>query len=114
MTQLLKAPDPLFVTYGAMAKKPFSFPAGAQIFNNLRLEGFWQSRISGRQTREERTAVHSRILQYIQNDQLREPAHEVIAVPASLSDADATELMKDTLGKIAAGKYGKKIMLRVD
>jgi trans-2-enoyl-CoA reductase len=35
------APGGTHVTYGAMAKVPFSLPAGLLIFNDLRFVGFW-------------------------------------------------------------------------
>ncbi|KAH8832606.1 hypothetical protein DL96DRAFT_1667202 [Flagelloscypha sp. PMI_526] len=114
MTQLLKSRDPLFVTYGAMSKKPFSFPAGAQIFSNLRLEGFWQTRIANKQTQDERRAVHGRILDYIRVGQLKEPEHEVVVVQKKLSDEEAVRILRDVLDKLGKGKYGKKVMLRIE
>lgn len=46
--------------------------------------------------------------------QLKEPEHEILTLPESLSDEEASQKVRDVIGKIAEGQYGKKVLLRVE
>ena len=54
-----------FVTYGAMAKEPLSFPPSVFIFSNLTAHGFWQTEWYKQKSQQERTRVTGEIVEYM-------------------------------------------------
>ena len=50
----------------------------------------------------------------MRNIKLKEPEHEILTLPESLSDEEASQKVRDVVGKIAEEQYGKKVLLRVE
>lgn len=60
-----------FVTYGAMAKEPLSFPPSVFIFNNLTAHGFWQTAWYKQKSSEERTRATRELVNIIVEGKVR-------------------------------------------
>jgi hypothetical protein len=46
--------------------------------------------------------------------QLKAPEHEILSISKNVSDEDATRSLQDMLGKVAAGRFGKKLLLKFE
>ncbi|KZT30021.1 NAD-binding protein [Neolentinus lepideus HHB14362 ss-1] len=112
MLRLLGA-DATVVSYGAMSKQPLSVPTSYFIFKDLRTCGFWQSRWYNQHTREERIEVMDSIIDIIRQGKLREPEHEIVTIPGTASDEDATAMVKDLMRRVEGGA-GKKVLIKVE
>ena len=67
------------VTYGGMAKQPLSVPAGALIFNDVKLCGFWNSRWrSENHGSESACSMWNYLTRLVRSGQLREPLHRLV------------------------------------
>ena len=124
--------DAHFVTYGAMAKEPVTFPPSVFIFKNLTAHGFWQTEWNKRRSPEERARVTGELVKYMATgkvgltssfvlwlhalkvEQFREPNHEIIRIGGNLSDEEATKIVRELMDRLAGGSGGKKILLQVD
>ncbi|ESK91908.1 trans-2-enoyl- reductase [Moniliophthora roreri MCA 2997] len=103
------------VSYGAMSKKPLSLPTSLFIFKNLACHGFWQTRWSKQNTRQQKEALIGTLAGWMAEGKLKAPEHEIITIPASDSDAEATERIRDLLARVSEGKVGgKKILLQLE
>ncbi|KAG9121509.1 mitochondrial 2-enoyl thioester reductase [Ceratobasidium sp. 392] len=45
---------------------------------------------------------------------LKAPQHEILAIKEDMSDEDATRMLRDTLEKVAAGRFGRKLLLKFE
>ncbi|KAK7040731.1 hypothetical protein VNI00_009637 [Paramarasmius palmivorus] len=102
------------VSYGAMSKKPLSLPTSLFIFKNLTSHGFWQTRWSKENTRQQKEALIGKLAGWMAERQLKAPEHTIFTVPASDSDEQATERIRDLLKTISEGKVGKKVLLQLE
>lgn len=91
------------VTYGAMAKKPLTIPAGALIFSDVHFHGFWVSRWSD-QHPEEKMAMLRDIFGYIQNGEFKDVP---IEKTTWTSETKANTLV-NAVERSGAGFGGKK------
>lgn len=46
--------------------------------------------------------------------QLKEPEHEIMVLETGESDEDASQKVRDVLSKLSEGRYGKKVLLRIE
>lgn len=69
------------VTYGGMSKEPLSVPAGALIFNDIKLCGFWNTRWNS-ENRGFDSANHmwNYLANLVRTGRLREPLHQLVPV----------------------------------
>ncbi|TFK45737.1 NAD(P)-binding protein [Heliocybe sulcata] len=105
--------DATVVSYGAMSKQPLSIPTSYFIFKDLKCTGFWQSRWYNTHTREERVTVMNEIVKVIREGKLREPEHEIVTIPGSASEEEATTMVREVMKRVEAGA-GRKVLLRVE
>ncbi|CAE7071155.1 unnamed protein product [Rhizoctonia solani] len=98
------------VSYGAMSKGPLSLPTSLFIFKNLTSCGYWQTRWYETHKPEERRLMLQEITDLMLADKLKAPDHEVLTLPES--DEDATQILREKLSQLDAGRYGKKLLLR--
>lgn len=70
MLQVL-APGSTMVTYGAMSRKPFVVPAKMQIFQDLKLCGFWMTRWYKEHSDAERVEMIKKLCELMKNGQLK-------------------------------------------
>ena len=119
-----------FVTYGAMAKEPLSFPPSAFIFNNLTAHGFWQAEWYKQKGNQERARVTRELvklmatgkvrspspltLNALRVEQFKEPTHQIVKIDGRLSDGEATRILRGVMSEVVNGSGGKKILLQVD
>ncbi|KAH6916238.1 trans-2-enoyl-CoA reductase [Coprinopsis sp. MPI-PUGE-AT-0042] len=106
--------DAQLVSYGAMSKQPLSLPTSLFIFKNLIARGFWQSVWYKKKPIEERDELMAKLVGYISSGKLETPEHEVLHITGNLSDEEAAAKVRDTFKKLSEGKYGKKVLLKVD
>ncbi|EIM86660.1 trans-2-enoyl-CoA reductase [Stereum hirsutum FP-91666 SS1] len=109
MARLL-GPDAHLVSYGAMSKEPLSLPTSLFIFKGLTCHGFWQSRWYKEKGRGEREGLIRELVGLI----LGEPKHEIVTLKKEYGDEEATGIVREVMRKMAEGKYGKKVLLRVE
>ncbi|EKM81997.1 hypothetical protein AGABI1DRAFT_119018 [Agaricus bisporus var. burnettii JB137-S8] len=100
------------VSYGAMSKQPLSLPTSAFIFKNLTAHGFWQSRWYTDRPGEEREDLMESLTQLIRGGKLQAPQHEVVTVEKKDDDDTATNKLRQVFGRLAQGRYGKKVLLK--
>lgn len=62
-----------FVTYGAMAKEPLSFPPSLFIFKNLTAHGFWQTEWYNQKSKQERARVTEELVNLMTTGKVRFP-----------------------------------------
>ncbi|KAG9223786.1 hypothetical protein CCMSSC00406_0004873 [Pleurotus cornucopiae] len=113
MTQLL-GQDGHLVTYGAMSKQPLSLPTPMFIFKNLQAHGFWQSRWYQQRGPAEQEELMKKLVQFMSKGQLSPPEHEIVTIAGRESDEVATQKVRDIMSKLAAGRFGKKVLLRME
>lgn len=113
MSRLL-GQDAHLVSYGAMSKQPLSLPTSLFIFKNLTCHGFWQSRWYKDKTSQERDKLMRTLVNMLADGQLKSPEHEILTIKAQESDIEASERLRALMTKIAEGKYGKKVMLKLE
>lgn len=46
--------------------------------------------------------------------QLKAPEHEILSINPNMSDEAATQSLREKLGQIAAGRFGKKLLLKFE
>jgi len=109
MTKLL-GPDAHLVSYGAMSKQPLSLPTSAFIFKNLKAHGFWVTRWYGSRSIAEREQLFRTLAEF----KLAEPDHEIISVVGEKSDEEASDAVKAATSRLAQGKLGKKLLLKME
>ncbi|KAF9649848.1 NAD(P)-binding protein [Thelephora ganbajun] len=102
------------VTYGAMAKEALSFPPSVFIFNNLTAHGFWQTEWYKQKSPQERARVTAELVKYMATGKFKEPIHEIVKIDGTLSDEEATEIVRGVMNRVASGSGGKKVLLQVD
>jgi trans-2-enoyl-CoA reductase len=121
------------VSYGAMSKQPLSLPTSLFIFKNLTSHGFWQSRWYTERTRQDREKLMT-VLASLMSDgkvtyimwlsaiieladrkiQLTGPEHEIVTLGVNETDEAATAKISDIFSKILEGRYGKKVLLKIE
>jgi len=106
--------DAYLVSYGAMSKQPLSLPTSLFIFKNLTTTGFWQSRWYKTHTRDDKEILMKTLVDLVAQGKLKEPEHEILTIPAEDSDEAAGQRVRDIMTKIAAGQYGKKVLLKIE
>ncbi|KAH7882220.1 hypothetical protein F5I97DRAFT_1939656 [Phlebopus sp. FC_14] len=102
------------VSYGAMSKEPFSLPTSLFIFKNLTCHGFWQSRWYSQKTAEERAHMMNVLAELTRTGKLQSPNHEIVTIAGGMTDQEARDIICTTVARLAGGKYGKKVLLRVE
>ncbi|KAG9100903.1 mitochondrial 2-enoyl thioester reductase [Ceratobasidium sp. 370] len=102
------------VSYGAMSMSPLSLPTSLFIFKNLVSYGYWQTRWYETHSPEERQSMLREITELMLSDKLKAPEHEILSIRECVSDEEATKSLRDTLGKVAAGRFGKKLLLKFE
>ncbi|KAF9812627.1 hypothetical protein IEO21_06098 [Rhodonia placenta] len=110
LTRLLGT-DARLVSYGAMSKQPLAIPTGPLIFRGLKVEGFW---ITGRWSKDSEKEEKQKVLNAIVQMKLKEPEHEIVTLEGSLTDEQAGARVREVARKIGEGKYGKKVLLRIE
>ncbi|KAG8745656.1 hypothetical protein FRC10_007353 [Ceratobasidium sp. 414] len=63
---------------------------------------------------EERQSMLRELTDLMLSDKLKAPEHEILSIKEGMSDGEATRSLQDTLGKVAAGRFGKKLLLRFE
>ncbi|KAG2011554.1 trans-2-enoyl-CoA reductase [Coprinopsis cinerea AmutBmut pab1-1] len=106
--------DAHLVSYGAMSKQPLSLPTSLFIFKNLTANGFWQSQWYKTRPSQERDKLMQKLVGYINAGKLQTPDHEILHITGNLSDEEATSAVREAFKKLSEGRYGKKILLKVD
>ncbi|KAH7927226.1 NAD(P)-binding protein [Leucogyrophana mollusca] len=106
--------DAHLVSYGAMSKEPLSLPTSLFIFKNLTCHGFWQSRWYLRRTPKERERLFKTLASLMCNGKLKGPEHEVLVVSGTDEDNQASLKIRDTMARLARGKFGKKLLLKIE
>ncbi|KAF8440062.1 hypothetical protein L210DRAFT_3612536 [Boletus edulis BED1] len=91
------------VSYGAMSKDPLSLPTSLFIFKNLTCHGFWQTRWYDQKTLDERLQMMQTLTE-----------HEILVIESWESDLDATGKVCTAIARLASGKYGKKVLLKIE
>jgi len=46
--------------------------------------------------------------------QLKSPEHEIVTIRAQESDIEASQRLRSLITRMAEGKYGKKVMLKLE
>ncbi|KAJ7180484.1 hypothetical protein C8R46DRAFT_1069601 [Mycena filopes] len=106
--------DAYLVSYGAMSKQPLSLPTSLFIFKNLTTTGFWQTRWYKTRPRDDRESLMKTLVNLVAQGKLKEPEHEILTIPTQDSDETAGQRVRDIMAKIAAGQYGKKVLLKIE
>ncbi|KAF8548415.1 NAD(P)-binding protein [Imleria badia] len=102
------------VSYGSMSKDPLSLPTSLFIFKNLTCHGFWQTRWYDQKTLDERLQMMHTLTGLIREGKLGSPEHEILVVGSRESDSDAREIIRTAISRLGSGKYGKKVLLKVE
>ncbi|KZT09998.1 NAD(P)-binding protein [Laetiporus sulphureus 93-53] len=106
----LLGPGAHVVSYGAMSKQPLMLPTGALIWKGLKAEGYFMSQWYKDHGREARESLFKELIAL----KLKEPAHEMVVIPGTMSDEEAGERVREVMRRIAEGRYGRKVLLRVE
>ncbi|KIK60332.1 hypothetical protein GYMLUDRAFT_43632 [Collybiopsis luxurians FD-317 M1] len=106
--------DAHLVSYGAMSKKPLSLPTSLHIFKNLTSHGFWQTNWTKTHSREEKEQLITTLAEMMQEGKIKAPEHTIVTIGAKESDEEATAKMQDVFANIAQGRYGKKVLLKLE
>ncbi|KAJ2919477.1 hypothetical protein MD484_g929, partial [Candolleomyces efflorescens] len=106
--------DAHLVSYGAMSKQPLSLPTSLFIFKNLTSHGFWQSQWYKTRSLEDRDALMKTLVGYIVDGKLDTPEIEVVKIGKDESDGSATEKIRGVMEALSEGRYGKKVLLKLD
>lgn len=114
MMARLLGKDAHLVSYGAMSKQPLSLPTSLFIFKNLTAHGFWQSQWYKTRSAEERDELMKTIVQLIAEKKLDTPEIEVVKIGKEESDTAASETIRGVFKALSEGKYGKKVLLKLD
>ncbi|KAJ1969441.1 mitochondrial 2-enoyl thioester reductase [Dispira parvispora] len=108
------------VLYGAMSKKPLTFPVSLFIFKDIQVRGYWMTRWYGQQDHETRLTMWTELLKLIDQGALQSPSFHVIPwlVPpvANADDVNGSLQTKiqDALRDYSAGFTNKKFILAMD
>jgi len=54
------------------------------------------------------------LLDALKIEQFREPKHEIINIGGTLSDEEATKIVREVMNELTSGSGGKKVLLQVD
>ncbi|EIN06047.1 NAD(P)-binding protein [Punctularia strigosozonata HHB-11173 SS5] len=100
------------VTYGAMAKQPFSVPPGLFIFNKLTCHGFWMSTWANEKGKDKSQLLLD-IVKLVEQGKLREPEHEIITLRKNDGDDQLSNEVREIFAKMKEGQ-GKKVLLRIE
>lgn len=65
-------------------------------------------------TAGERHSMLQEITELMLADKLKAPEHEILSIRLGMSDEDATQSLRDKLDEIAAGRFGKKLLLKFE
>ncbi|KZP34668.1 NAD(P)-binding protein [Athelia psychrophila] len=107
--------DAFLVSYGAMAKQPLALPTSLFIFKNLKSVGYSLYRPGeAYKTREGRDRVMHTLVGLMKEGKLKDPEHEILTLEAGESNEDVSKKIRDVLVKLSEGRYGKKVLLRVE
>ncbi|KAJ4473781.1 hypothetical protein J3R30DRAFT_3377649 [Lentinula aciculospora] len=106
--------DAHLVSYGAMSKKPLSLPTSLHIFKNLTSHGFWQTNWSKTHSRTEKEGLIAKLAEMMKEDTIKAPEHTIVTIGAQQSDEEATAKIRDLFAEMAEGKFGKKILLKLE
>jgi trans-2-enoyl-CoA reductase len=60
-----------FVTYGAMARQPLTFPSSVFLFKNIQVKGFWLSKWLATHSRAERDKMYADLVGLVKANKLR-------------------------------------------
>ncbi|KAJ4000920.1 hypothetical protein F5050DRAFT_1561811 [Lentinula boryana] len=113
MSKLL-GQDAHLISYGAMSKKPLSLPTSLHIFKNLTSHGFWQTNWSKTHSRSEKEELIAKLADMMKANKIRAPEHTIVNISAQESDEEATAKIRDVFAKLAEGKFGKKVLLKLE
>lgn len=48
------------------------------------------------------------------HEQLKSPEHEIVTIKAQESDIEASQRLRSLMTRMAEGRYGKKVMLKLE
>ncbi|RKP27684.1 hypothetical protein SYNPS1DRAFT_12310 [Syncephalis pseudoplumigaleata] len=104
------------VTYGAMSRQPFMFPASAFIFNDLRARGFWMSRwteerVAGRDAAKQ--AMLGDLVEMMRQGQLAGPRAELTTWGDEADAAASLACFMGAVQKAGSSMAGKKQVVLV-
>jgi len=102
------------VSYGGMAKQPLSLPVSLLIFKNLTYRGFWQSHWYKQKTPAEREELMQILVNLMKNQELHTADHEIFKISAQETDSQGTEKIRNLMQAMAEGRYGKKVLLKIE
>ncbi|KAE9400368.1 NAD(P)-binding protein [Gymnopus androsaceus JB14] len=100
--------DSHLVSYGAMSKKPLSLPTSLHIFKNLTSHGFWQTNWTKTHSRAEKEELIVKLAEMMKEKKIKAPEHTIE------TDEEATTKIRDVFAKVAQGKFGKKVLLKLE
>ncbi|KAF8202117.1 trans-2-enoyl-CoA reductase [Pholiota molesta] len=106
--------DGHLVSYGGMSKQPLPLPTSLFIFKNLTCHGFWQTRWYSKHDGAARAELMKTLVGLMKEGKLDTPEHEIVTIPASESDEEATQRLRDMMAAITEGRYGKKVLLKIE
>jgi NADPH:quinone reductase-like Zn-dependent oxidoreductase len=106
--------DALLVSYGGMAKQALSLPVSLFIFKNLTCRGFWQSRWYKEKTPAERAELMQILVNLMKEQKLHAADHEILQISAQETDNQATKKIQNVIQAMAEGRYGKKVLLKIE
>jgi len=106
--------DAHLVSYGSMAKQALSLPVSLFIFKNLTCQGFWQSRWYKQRTPAERAELMQILVNLMKEQKLHPADHKILKISAQETDSQATEKIQYVIQAMAEGRYGKKVLLKIE
>jgi len=106
--------DAHLVSYGSMSKKPISLPTSLHIFKNLTSHGFWQTNWSKTHSRAEKEELIARLAEMMKEEKIKAPEHTIVTIGGQETDEEATAKIRDVFVKVAQGKFGKKVLLKLE
>ena len=93
------------VNYGAMSNEPASMQAGAMIFRDIRVRGFWLVNWFERASKEERMAVYAALTKAVATGALHAPIDRVFALE-DVSEAARYTMTGERTGKVLLAPNG--------
>ncbi|KAF9078050.1 hypothetical protein BDP27DRAFT_1310677 [Rhodocollybia butyracea] len=106
--------DAHLVSYGAMSKQPLSLPTSLHIFKNLTSHGFWQSNWTKTHSRAEKEQLIGDLATMMRDGKIKAADHVVVTIGGQETNEEAIEKVRDVFSRMAQGKFGKKVLLRLE
>ncbi|KAI5118000.1 hypothetical protein M0805_008100 [Coniferiporia weirii] len=110
--------DAHLVSYGGMSKQPLALPTSAFIFKGLTASGFMQNTWYRENGREKREGLMRDLTMLMTTGkiQFKNPPHTIFTIPASQSDGDATQMIRNIIKEVTneKGMFGKKALIKFE